>query len=177
MVSLTLRNRGGVAILAGAAMLSSPVAAQPASTPPSAAVSEAREPRSVGLLAGVALGAGSEVVTFHARVGAVVHPRVAVFGELMGVATSGGGGPFLGGGARLSSDWLFVDARLGYISQSHSCDFEDPCTSDAAVTSAFGAGVELAHSKHAGLEARGDLVRASGDTVITFGLGGSFYLF
>jgi hypothetical protein len=164
-------------IVALAAMQPSLVAAEPAAAP--AAVpppSGGRVERSAGVMIGGSIGLGSETVGLDLRIGALVHPHVAVFGNAMGIASVGGGGRFLGGGVRVSSDWLFLDGRYGQIRWSYSCDFDEPCTSTTAGAGVVSAGLELLHGAHAGLELHVDLIFAFHTVTTETGLGVSFYL-
>jgi hypothetical protein len=165
-----------LAIVAGVAMRSSLAAAEPAAVPPPFPPDSARVQRRAGVMLGGSIGFGSEALELDLRAGVLVHPRLAVFGDAMGFATGNGGARFLGGGVRVSSDWLFLDARFGQIRVSSSCDFDNPCTSRTAAAGVLGIGLEALHSAHAGLELHVDLIRAFHDTAVEAGLGVSFYL-
>lgn len=150
----------------------------PRPSPAPAAPAEPREPRKPGAMLGVAIGLGTDsTFMLDGRIGAVVHPNVALFAEAFGVATAESGGVLLGGGARFMTDWVFLDARVGRISVGHSCDFDDPCTTDTAVGAVVGAGLELYHGPYGGFELRVDTLHAFGDTLVTASLGGSLYIF
>ena len=170
------RSAGYLAIVAGVAIQSSLAAAEAAAVPPPVPPDSARVQRRAGVMLGGSIGFGSAPLALDLRVGVLVHPRVALFGDAMGLATGGGGARFLGGGVRVSSDWLFLDARFGQIRASYSCDFDNPCTSSTAAAGVLGIGLEALHSARAGLELRVDLIRASHDTAVQAGLGVSFYL-
>jgi hypothetical protein len=166
-----------LAFVAGTAARSSLAAAEPAPVPALAPPEIARVQRSPGAMIGGSIGFGSQTaLALDLRVGALVHPHVALFGDAMAMATVGSGDRFLGGGVRVSSDWWFVDARLGQVRRSFSCDFDEPCTSITAAAGILGAGLEVLHGAHAGLELHVDLIRAFHNTTVETGLGVSFYL-
>src|ERR1041384_7564240 len=149
------------ASVALAAMQPSLVAAEPVATPAAAPpASGGRAERSARVMIGGSIGLGSETVGLDLRIGALVHPHVALFANAMGIASVGGGGRFLGGGVRLSNDWLFLDGRYGQIRWSYSCALDEPCTSKAAGAGVVSAGFELLHGAHAGLELHVDLIFA-----------------
>jgi len=176
MVRPHLRRAGCLAIVACAAIRSSLATAEPAVVPPPPPPDSAQGERSAAVMLGGSFGFGAEALALDVRVGVFVHPRVALFGDAMGIANEAGGDSFLGGGVRVSSDWLLLDARLGQIHRTNSCDFDDPCISKTAVAGVLGIGLEMLHSAHAGLEFRVDLIRAFQHTIIETGLGVSFYL-
>lgn len=176
-----------IALLAAPAAAQMSVVPQPPPVEPSPSTyprplpgwaSESREPRAPGVMLGASLGVGTaSSFMLDARVGAVVSRRIVLLAEAMGVGSGDDGSWLLGGGVRFMTEWAFIEGRLGRVSQSHSCDFDDPCTTSTALGGALAIGVEVLHSQHAGLDFRIDMLHAFDDTVYEFGLGGSFYIF
>lgn len=109
------------------------------------------------------------------QIGWMINSHIGVFGSVGGIVVEEGGAGLKGIGVRLATGPVFADARFAWLSESSGCEFDDPCTTVTHHAAILGAGVEFIHTRHFGLELRGQLLRDRYGTARSAGLGLAFY--
>jgi hypothetical protein len=191
-----IRVRSGVVVvLALAVAVSAPALAEPAAvTAPALPQPEAPSsgsaariaagpagnaaafgPERLGPFVDVSVSGGEGLMYGDLQVGWMINSHVGVFGSVGGVVAEEGGAEVKGIGVRLASGPVFADARFAWLSSSNGCEFDDPCTTVTEHAAIVGAGVELIHTRHFGLELRGQVLRDRYGTLGSAGLGLALY--
>lgn len=109
------------------------------------------------------------------QMGWMINAHIGIFGSAGGVAGSESGAGLKGIGVRLADGPVFADARLGWLSVSSDCDSHEPCTTETEHVVIVGIGVEFIHTRHFGLEVRGQVLTDGHETLGSGGLGLGFY--
>ena len=155
-----------------AAALPAPGAAAPGNTAP-IPHSDADDERQ-GPFIVTSLGLGSFLMAGDLQLGWTIIPQLSVFvsiGAVVVVEDDGGGASLKGVGARLWHVPFYLEARAEAATVSTGCEFDDPCGSRTEWIGAAGAGFELVHTRHFGLELRAEELFQHRDSALVVSLG------
>ena len=101
--------------------------------------------------------------------------QVGVFGSIGAIVVDDGGAAFKGVGVRLSSGAGFAEAQIAWLTNLDDCDSDEPCGHRTTPVAILGAGMEVVHLRHFGLEVRGQIATDGRDVLWFLGFGPGVY--